>query len=644
MSFFSEKLRFKYSCKAACTKELLLQQALDNSITKELVNVAGIKELEEMLNAISYPYEKSFEIKTYFDEVFKKSENMKYEDYVPDINTINDLLFSDNPNTNIMDLTNAIDLFNYNITGDLYSAYKKFKFSSKNQVAFMTSYLMEYLPEIFVYRAIKGFTDHKVTSVSIAFANLLAVSDKKGIAKLEKNIKEVTLSFWFSKVEIDASLCTNTMKVVIQDSAKINQICSNTKLDMKTYESIKAWILPQACLDYSCRKDEIDFILNESKLKLEDFVKVYSKDTPFGKALNNMNEQFNAHYHCNTEDCSAATLAKRQLRQSFITRNIPEKIKSFESDSISSWDKIEYETPLEYSYIITKLQCTQCNLNLEDFLNNKEILEEAFTLVKNNIDKAEQYNTLHINLDPVNQVKVLRSFITANAFNNAVIVSHNLDDILNGINNSSLDALRSGNDYDNFKPYITKTTGFNMNADPGRVDRYTLSTGRNSDIRVMSKLNGLKLYNTFEEIYDSKQKANVNKQVMLYNQIPIQSMSDGFEYSTDKSTIYFYDSFTSRVLKFNYDSFNNENGPCYKYILDENDFAQGLYEDWLKLVKPLGTVFRKFNKPYLTSTYKTIKKIAEIKQSKLDENENNFICVEPFSNYVLLSNIRLVVT
>jgi hypothetical protein len=624
-----------YNCPDLCTLELLTQQTMDSSIT-QLVSVDGILELEKILNIQSYPYEKSFELKAFFIDQFGNATNFK--ELAPSKDTINSLLFSTSSNTSLLQLNNAIDLYNFYTNRDLYGVYKRFQVTSLPSLNILATYIFYYLPSNFLYRSIKG-SDGELTVLptAIAFNSLLTASYKKIYQSLTDRIKEVTLTvFYDTIVKEKNNLCVDTMKDITVEPI-VSYICNNEDLNMKSYRSLKNWILPYYCLNKDCKKVEKKYLLEQSGLLPEQIARVYDTDTAFGQNLNNIEITFNKNYNCDTSNCSAEELAKKQIISSYVTSHVPTYV--FRTFTIRDWDT-EFNIFEEYSSVLVRKKCSNCNQHVELFIDNNSTVIEAFTLERNNITKAKQFEDLNIT-DPVSQFETFREFIMSNAFYEGIEGSYNITDLLNGQFENNLDILTRGSIYDNFKPNINKTTGFNLNQ-PNAIDSYIMTTGRNTDARSIVKLNDMNVFNTHELIYNNIDKEDNYKLVPLYNGTAIPQLSDGIQFSTDKFLLYYYDSFTSRALQFKYFGKVTDPYNCLMYYLSI-DMAQGLNESYPNKTD-IGTVYQKFNKPYVISTYDDINKDINVTNRHLfDDNENNHICIDEFTEYILFMKVKLVV-
>jgi hypothetical protein len=640
-TFFNDKLKYIYGCKGdICTFELLAQQTMDSSVT-QLVGLNSIIELEKALNKSTYPYDKSFELKVFFIDQYGNSTH--FEDLAPSLDTMNSLLFKDQQNTTLLELNNAIDLYNYYIVRDLYGVYKRFQVTSLPSLDLLSKYIFDYLPNIFLYRSIGEYEGKNLTVLpnSLAFNSLLTASYKQSNNKLVERIREITLAFFFDNIiTVRDNLCMVTMKAITVEPL-VSHVCNNENLDMKTYKSLKNWILPYYCLHSDCKTKEKNYLIDESNLLYDQILEVYDTNTAFGELLSLMVQLFNRNYKCTIADCSPENLAKRQMEESYVTLNLPEAIRLLITYTIKDWDKEEFKSFEEYSSILKRSNCTNCTKNIEEYINNNNTLVEAFTFERNGIFKGKPFDDLNIT-DPISQFHILRMYVLSNAFDGDVRNNYKLHDLLDGKTEDDLSILRSGTTYENFKPNINQTTGFNMNQSQNKTDTFTMTTGRNSDTRSITKLNGLNIFNTYELVYNNLGNEDDYKQIPLYNGTAIPQLSDGIQFSTDKYIINYYDSFTSRSLQFKYSGKVTKKYNCLMYYLSI-DLAQGLNEAYTDN-KGIATAFNKFNKPYVISPYRdTQKRPITDNKDILEENEQNHICIDEFSEYVVSLKLKLVV-
>lgn len=342
-------------------------------------------------------------------------------------------------------------------------------------------------------------------------------------------------------------------------------------------------------------------------------------------------------YKCT--ECNFDELADKQNKNSFVTNNPPVFMKDKASLTIHKWDRDEYTYPVELNYYITKSKCEDCTNGILDLVSSgntnkfsqfdtKIKLEKAYTLLSHNVTTSVVYTELKLK-DPKNFFDFILD-MNRNILFSSVKKSYTPEDILFGQNDDDLEVLRSGDYYENFMPNYKTTTGLYINTNDKSdklLDIYTMNTGYENvkEIRTITNINGYKLYNTNKNIYSNSEYKYKN--IPLYDVKNLTELSDGIQYSADKETIYYYDKLSSRNLEFkSKDSDSVNKIACNKYIMTAN-ISQAMYENSIKKDE-YGTVFEKFNKPYIISK---------------NENDDNYICVDAFTNFVLGSNITISV-
>jgi hypothetical protein len=278
---------------------------------------------------------------------------------------------------------------------------------------------------------------------------------------------------------------------------------------------------------------------------------------------------------------------------------------------LADWDNVEFDTPVEFSYYALKYNCDGCIdlLDSDDKLSVTEI-SMAFSLYKNGIYKNDIYDRLNI-INPKNFFNTLIDYIEANLFH-FWSKKYSYADVLYGIEDRSLNIIRSGSIYDNFNPNIKKTKGFNFE----ESIKLTLGTGkRESDIGRIIKINDKKYLN--QKVDDKI--IPFSKNLMLAN--------DGSHYNTKNDTIYYYDNFSSNIIEFQYSSKEtfNEIG-CYYYTMNN----EKIYNASAKFYKPyyISDIAIFMNDNFIINNY--------------DQSES-YICIDPFSKYVVSSKIVLIV-
>jgi len=197
-----------------------------------------------------------------------------------------------------------------------------------------------------------------------------------------------------------------------------------------------------------------------------------------------------------------------------------------------------------------------------------------------------------------------------NSLFNDIVQIYDKKDLILGGYDKYIELIKNGEFYENFKPSKTKFSGFPIKlgfeeinniekfkkknqfykteitqklkefnnfkkaeSSKGQFDdvnEMTLFTGRfsldNMNLRTISKINNDKIFNFKKNIFTEEGKE-------IYYRVPILrgksliDASDGFQYSTEKNVIYYYDKFSSNVLGFEYKkaaSYSNINCDYYQ--------------------------------------------------------------------------------
>lgn len=650
-----------------------------------------------MIDDSFYPYKSSPELIEYY---YLKNNNTSWG--FNEINLSNaqlqKLLFDQE--TRLLEPSNLVDLIYFNSTQDLYAAYNKFLFKSNNQINFVTGYILEYLVNIFVYD--KRFTsDHsqnseenvEINPIAHGFTSILEVILNRTYSLLERNIKIITISqfiYTFMRNEIDCGKII--LPAVGNNSTRANLICRNELSNFASYKSIKNWVLPYECIYLAdCREAEKTYLMEITQMTIEELAIVYRYEN-LGKFISDANILIKDTYNCG--DCSSEYLAYKQWFESYITKNPPKSYPVLEkSSTIFSWDNIEFQYPIEINYFaeITKCEVEDCNesslgkvlslyntfknstsFNNRDNYKNRFLLQKAFSfyLKKETSNSTYFYDELNIK-NPDVFFNTLRSYISNTVMKNRIVNSYsNPSSLLFGNYNEDeyfLKFLASGSFYENFKPNIKSTTGFNINVDrKNKQDNLTVDTGFKENeyqVRRIRKFNGVPIININSRVFSPNKNEYIFKNIPLYDSFRFDTsldFSDGFQFSTEREFLYFYDNLSSRVLKFKFSKFRGykENLKCKEYTLT-NEVSLNLHENKIKEELKLddhpqvASIYGKFNKPYVISPLTVLKNQTFLDSfnginikglNSIDQRFTpSFICLDPYSDMVLQSNITLLV-
>ena len=144
-SYFSERLIKEFNCDASGC-QLLFKQLTDGAILK-VFGLNNLQELSKMISPNAYSFE-SPEINVYYEKEYNGTipfdEIKLKEDQLSTFFSVSSPLCLSDPN-------NLVTLLNLNTTSSSYEAYELYKISSLDQLKFITNYVFDYLPKIYIY-------------------------------------------------------------------------------------------------------------------------------------------------------------------------------------------------------------------------------------------------------------------------------------------------------------------------------------------------------------------------------------------------------------------------------------------------------------------------------------------------------------
>jgi hypothetical protein len=323
-----------------------------------------------------------------------------------------------------------------------------------------------------------------------------------------------------------------------------------------------------------------------------------------------------------------------------VTKNVPEGLEK--CDSISEMFPDEFPYPVELSYY-TSVEIQEHDVDYLISLSpiGDDLLEEdSYEAFNKRIDLEKNF-TLYMENNKNNNESIFNligNFTEGYLYKNISTNYENIDNLLQGNNNEDLRYIRylsKGKYYDNFKPGYNKTTGLNfgINLDTGEetyveYDRYAINT-KDNNLRKIISINDYPLLNIKKNEYNylSNTYSTINSPVLNFS-LNDELLVDGYQYSHEQDTFYYYDRISSRQLKFSFsEEVDYHEQVCRKYTLDESN-----------LNSEKSYISEKLNKPFFITAGK-YGLSDELKENISDEN---YICLEPFSNLVLDSKINLV--
>lgn len=673
---FNEKLRVDLNCpQTPCGNEIIFLQ-LQNQIITKSIGFNNIKQLNEHFDKIAFPYEHSVEM-SYFFEIYKKQHpNVTYANI--ELSKVQfEKLFNEKSDGFILNTNNAINLIEFNATHNLYLAYNSFLLKSIDQMTFLTDYLFDFLPNNLLYGMIPyGEKVFHIEPLSKGYVSLMQILIDSTYGKLaQKNyLMNLLYSFVLDKHIKEggiANICPRILQLALGDPMRVLKICRMKEYDMTQPISLRKWIHGFLCKINNCKEGIIEEITKTLEITDGELDKIYTSDY-LGEYLIPVHKEITDHYQC-TKSCSNEDFVNKQYVSGSITKNPPESIKDMKSDSIYEWDKNTFKKQIEIFYYTKKTMCPEsdCNENSikelislyqlsENLLSGtnpqqfytKNLLEKIHSLLLNDIEASTYSENINIK-NSRNFFKVIDVMIKTILFQEHTMSTYQAEEILygNGVqDNTYIDILRKGSPIDNYKPAIQKLTGFNIEIvdDEQTTKNYpscTIQTSQNDKTQILRRL--IKMNNTpFISINKLEYSMTKNEMIPihtpLYNFYAINKdkwMSDGFQFDAGKERIYYYDEMSSRVLQFDYKMKRNfGNIYCYEYILNSN-LSQGIMEKNDINNSTIGFASERFNKPFVVSSmdYYTNQSITNMPPIK----ESN-ICVDPYSNMVVESDITLV--
>jgi hypothetical protein len=640
--------------------------------------------LYQIVDPEYYPFSKSPELNLFFEEYKKKvnKNDINFEDYAPSVDQLNTMIDSSSY-TCLLSANNSALFLALNETGNSYKAYEIYKIST-NILNFMSEYIYEYLPSLFLYQE---FSDeegeiHTVDPIAKAYATITQeviektyklLINTKGIYNLI--LSEIVWKLLLNKIDFmnknsnfkqsePDEVCPLIMQKALDDGKKVLKVCSDPKTSFNSPETLIKWFEPYYCVVYGyesgCDMSLIDYLKTIIYITDDEIKAIYNKDY-LGGLFEYYDKLLKETYKCG-DICNDEYLSKLQFWKAELTKNLQEPLTKCDTISKLFPDKFHY--PIEMSYFKEQLGETD-EISEEDIdylislsskgenilseesseaLETKTKLEKEYTLIiKGKKEKKEtKYKTIDI-------------LINGYLFNNEIKTNYNnIYNILQGNTDEDkkyINFLSSGQFFDNYKPNLNQTTGFNfgINLSNGEekyieYDRYGIygkQTDTSHTMRKIISINDLPVLNIKKTEYNYllNDYSIIDSPILNYQTLTGEkSFIDGFQYESEEETIYFYDKISSRPFKFIYvEDSEFKDIDCQKYELDRNDIANDINE-----INDLNTkkafLTQKLNKPFMISVGKN----GLNSNIKDDISEENYICIDPFTNMVIDSKINFV--
>ena len=675
---FNKDLATTYKCKESkCGNELIYTQLISGEVIKTTIpSLDSLKALYKEINENIYPFYSSPELNIYFEEYKEKKgqSDIKYDDYKVDLNTLEKLL-EQNSELSLLSANNSALFLSLVQTKDEEKINKVFGLTLK-QSLFLCDYLYEFLPKLFLYQEFKdGEKIYTINPGARAYYNLIEKYVEQTYYPLihtEHNIynlffaKYVWRGLHYSLLNLsmeydDEDICPLLMQHALDDGRKVLKICSDPVTAFNTPLEILKWYDPYPCVksgdESKCNMTVIEHLRSIVYITEDEIKSIYDQGG-LGKLFEDNDSALKQAFNCDGE-CTNDYLCKIQFWKSGVTQNLPSGISK--TDTLNEIFPDEFPIPMELTYFAKQIGYTDGEFLEEDIndlislspakvsgilkeenyeaFNNKVKIEKEYTLVMAGKEsKEKRYNAMNV---------LSNAFLFSKDIGSKY---DNADNVLQGSSTDKkyLDFLSSGEYYENYKPGIQRTTGFNfginLNSDDNTTilyDRYGICTEDNSNIRKIISINECPFLNIkkLEYNYLTNDYTYINSPLFNFQTLTgDKSFIDGFQYDHDRKAIYYYDKISSRPFKFDYkEEVDYGDESCRKYVLDKNDIANGINEkDDLEANKAL--LSQKLNKPFVVTVGKD-----DLNTEVEDEiSTENYICVQPDSNMVLDSKINFV--
>ena len=690
---YNKDLSKNYKCENEdkCGIELLYTQLLDGSVISSLNSeVKDYRTLNEILQTNYYPFDKTPELYFYFNNEYKTKNGLNndepYTDYVPSDKQLDGLL-NINSEYCLLSPNNSIHLLYLNRTEDLLKKELYYlNFTAKN-IQFLSDYFYDYLPGVFLYPSF-GDNSLKVQPLAKTVSTMVQkIADKTYKYMPKVNLYDYILSISIAEnlkekthySDLD-ELCPILMQKILDDGKKVNKICTDKNIGFNTIESLYKWVEPYYCLsenknETKCNMYIINYLKDLVYISETEINKIFGEDY-IGGAINKGLDAIKNSYNCGDRCDEKDYLKKLQFWTGVVTSNAPEPLSK--AETIKEWFKDDVPYPIEISYYQNKydnfdnfteddidyiIKLVSENDNIYDLdnsnlINTKLKLEKEYSLYMNNKAKSSLIKLIDFLID----VFVFNDELNDNDNNTnnkqSLFVEYStLKNLLQGNDIEDkywIKYLSSGNYFDNFKPNYKVTTGLDigLNLDTKTQENFdfdylgiTKNTA-NYNKRSFNIMNNLLTLNIKKSEYDYVKNTYIDIFSPTFNfekLIGKRKFSDGFQYDSGLNVIYYYDSISSRPLRFIYneDMKYKEKIECKRYNLDTQDFYADINELFDNELK-YAMITQKVNKPFMLSTnFEKLKKNGNKNELK-DDKKDNYICVDKISDMVIDSKINLI--
>ena len=663
---FNAQLAKDFNCQDPkfCENEIIYNQLINGDVVKSVdSNIKSLLELYQKIDSKYYPFEISPELFSFYDKYKEKHSDAKeYKDYQLNMEQIEKLL-GEKSDLSLLSSENSVFFLTKMMSNDFKAIADKYNIS-EIMPSFLCEYIYDFLPKLLLYPEFKNNDETlDITPMIKVYSKMASDVIKKTYYPFNKALKKNIFKELFSSMVFDdlknnlvikdmdydsEDFCYIIMQQILDDGRKTLKICADPITSFRNKDDVVKWYEPYRCViknETGCDMSVIERLKSIVYITQNEIKSIYETNN-FGKILE---ENYKALISACGDKCNDDEYLKKiQFWKSEITQKLPEGKKSYSLHDIVP-DLVPY--PMELPYFFNEKKITKeisekaidCLIALTPSYSDDIFDEDNYEAYKNMM-QFEQNFALYMNGKSGDEMKdIVDLFDTLNnifVFEDILSINYeNIDGFLQGNDNEDkkyLEYLSNGDYYNNFKPGMKKTTGFNFginfntnNDNPIEYDKYAIDT---NVLRKIVSINNSPYLNTKKLQYDHI------KNDYIYIPEPIsnhQSLTgdaafiDGFEYNHEDDTIYYLDKLSFGTYKFTFSEemeYQDEQ-TCRKYVLDTSDIA-----------KNKDSISQKLNKP----VYISVGKDGLATNVKTDISSDNYICVEPNSNMVLDSKINLV--
>ena len=700
---YNTELVNEFNCenKTQCGIDLLYIQLIKGSVISTLKpEIKDYLSLNKLLDTKYYPFDKTPEMKNYFDEEYKNKiieEEREYFDFAPNKEQLDSLLNIKSENC-LLSPNNSIYLLYLNKTENNTNQKNYYLDLSLKQINFISNYLYDFLPRIFLYPQINNNENRNkindepifVEPISKTISTMIQdIADKTYKLMPEINLYEYILKQLMNerlKEKIKFSqfdeICPIIMQKVLDDGKKVNKICNDKNLTFDSIDSLFKWIEPYYCFsrsmdDKKCNISLINYLKDLIYISDDELKRLFGEES-LGGIINYGISTIKNNYNCGERCDEQNYLKKLQFWTGIVTSNSSYPLSK--KDTIKDWFPEEVPYPIEISYYQKKYNNSEVfkeedidtiinlvsekgnkyDLNNSNWLINKLKLEKDYTLYMNKKIDSSLFNLIHF---------LIETFLFKNSSSDKIkgtnddnqflfVEYSSLKNLIQGNNLEDkkwINYLSSGNYFDNYKPDYSKTTGLDIGIDLDskkqdnfNFDYYGINTlNSNFEKRKINKMNNLQVLNIKKEEYDYLKNKYIDIFSPTFNFEKLigsdKQFSDGFQYDQRLEVIFYYDTISSRPLRFKYskNQYYKDKIECRRYDLDIDELWADLNENIDKNNKK-AMITQKVNKPFMISVdFENLKKY--VKNYNLKEDKiNNYICLDPISDMVIDSDINLI--